>query len=279
MAKVEQLVNLLVKVRERPPPLVLSLEGRYVAVGDLHGDMHTLEKVLEEWEPPYLFLGDYVDRGNHGLEVVEQVLQLFVEGKAVALRGNHESPIMNMDGGFLDELCEKIGRKCGAVYREFEKTFASLPLVAVVNKKIVALHGGIPLKDDMTPAALEEVEKISGDMAIPRDPLAFQILWNDPCPCDKYAPSPRGPGIWLFGAEVTKAFHTRHGTRTIVRGHTYVPTGCAVHHDGGVITVFTSNAGPYKKTKPKIALVKEEVEVYDLATKNSAKCPQDVDIF
>lgn len=279
MADVERLVDLLAKVREKSRHLVLKVEGRYVAVGDLHGDLDTLERVLEEWEPPYLFLGDYVDRGDHGLEVVEQVFQLLVEGKAVALRGNHESPAMNLDGGFLDELCEKIGRKCGAVYKEFEKTFAALPLVAVVNGKIVALHGGIPLKDDMTPAALEEVEKISGDMAIPRDPLAFQILWNDPCPCEKYAPSPRGPGIWLFGAEVTKAFHERHGTRTIVRGHTYVPSGCALHHSGGVVTVFSSSAGPYKRTKPKIALVKDGVEVYDLATKNSAKCPQDIDIF
>ncbi|MCU7788700.1 serine/threonine protein phosphatase [Pyrobaculum sp. 3827-6] len=279
MASVEEIVDLLARVRARGAGLVLRLEGRYTAVGDLHGDADTLERVLEEWPAPYLFLGDYVDRGDRGLEVVTQVFQLYVEGKAVVLRGNHESPLMNIDGGFLDELCEKLGRRCGYVYKEFEKTFASLPLAALLNGRVVALHGGIPLRDDMTPATLGELEKVTGDLTTPQDPLAFQVLWNDPCPCDRYAPSPRGPGIWLFGREATKAFHRAHNTATVVRGHTYVPQGCASHHGGAVVTVFTSTAGPYRKTRPKIALVDDVVQVYDLDAKKPAQCPEDVDVF
>ena len=279
MASVDDIVDLLARVRERSRGLLINLEGKYTAVGDLHGDLATLELVLKEWEGPYLFLGDYVDRGDKGLEVVTTVFQLYLEGKAAVLRGNHESPIMNIEGGFLDELCEKLGRKCGYVYKEFEKTFATLPLAAVVNRKIVALHGGIPLREDMTPATLAELEKIEGDLTAPQNPLAFQTLWNDPCPCDKYSPSPRGPGIWLFGRDVTREFHKLHNTAVVIRGHTYVPQGCAVHHGGGVVTVFSSSAGPYQKTKPKVALVKNGVEVYDAATKNSAKSPEDVDVF
>ncbi|MEZ0319957.1 MAG: metallophosphoesterase family protein [Pyrobaculum sp.] len=275
----ESLVDLLARVREKSRGLVLQLEGKYTAVGDLHGDLYTLEMVLKEWPPPYLFLGDYVDRGPKGLEVVTQVFQLFLEGKAVVLRGNHESPIMNIDGGFLDELCYKIGSKCGAVYKEFEKTFAALPLAAVVNKSVVALHGGIPLDGAMRPAPLSDLAKATGDLTVPRDELAFQVLWNDPCRCEDYAPSPRGPGAWLFGAQITKKFHEMHNTRVLVRGHTYVSEGCAHHHDRAVVTVFSSSAGPYRKTKTKVALIAEGVEVYDIATKNKAKCPQDVDLF
>ncbi|MFN7105679.1 MAG: metallophosphoesterase family protein, partial [Pyrobaculum sp.] len=169
----ERLVELLIKTREKTPGLVVETEGVYTAVGDLHGDLKTLELVLKEWPPPYLFLGDYVDRGEMGLEVVIQIFQLFIEGKALALRGNHESPLMNIEGGFLDELCNKTPR-CAAVYREFTKTFAALPLVAIINKKIVALHGGIPLREDMSPASIEEIKKIEEGLIQPEDPLAFQ---------------------------------------------------------------------------------------------------------
>jgi Diadenosine tetraphosphatase and related serine/threonine protein phosphatases len=128
MASIEQLTDLLAKVRERTPGLLATLEGRYVAVGDLHGDNKTLQLLLKEWEGPYLFLGDYIDRGDEGLEVVTEVFRLFVERKALPLRGNHESPMMNVDGGFLDELCDKVGRgKCGVVYRELKRPSPSSP--------------------------------------------------------------------------------------------------------------------------------------------------------
>ena len=45
-----------------------------VIVGDLHGQFHDLVHMLEKAGDPgeinYLFLGDYVDRGIYGLEVV-----------------------------------------------------------------------------------------------------------------------------------------------------------------------------------------------------------------
>jgi protein phosphatase len=265
---VEELADLLARVRERAPGLVVSLSGRYTVVGDLHGDYRTLRQVLNDFESPYLFLGDYVDRGDMGLEVVEEVFRLFVEGRAVALRGNHESPIMNVDGGFLDELCEKVGSKCGEVYAEFERTFARLPLAAVINQEAVALHGGIPLRAGMSPATLEDVKSVSGDLTIPADPIAFQVLWNDPCEeCADYAPSPRGPGAWLFGASVTAAFHRAGGTSVLIRGHTYTPRGCAISHGGTVITVFSSAAPPYRETRPKIAVVGRGIEVFDVYAK------------
>ncbi|MFN3805302.1 MAG: metallophosphoesterase family protein [Pyrobaculum sp.] len=270
----EPLIDLLIKTREKTPGLVVEIEGVYTAVGDLHGDLKTLELILKEWPPPYLFLGDYVDRGEMGLEVVMQVFQLFIEGKAVALRGNHESPLMNIEGGFLDELCNKVSR-CGAVYKEFTKTFAALPLAAVVNKRVVALHGGIPLREDMRPASIEEIKKIEGDLTGPENPLAFQILWNDPCHCEEYLPSPRGPGTWLFGKKLTDMFHKTHNTEKVVRGHTYIPFGCATHHKDSIVTIFSSTAGPYRKTKPKIATIREKIEIIDIATKTPTRCPEE----
>ena len=55
----------------------------------------------------YVFLGDYVDRGNHSLETICLLMALKVKfpDKIFLLRGNHEDKWINSNFGFLDE-CE-----------------------------------------------------------------------------------------------------------------------------------------------------------------------------
>ena len=54
-----------------------------------------------------MFLGDYVDRGNHSLETICLLLALKLNfpKKIYLLRGNHEDPWINQTFGFFDE-CE-----------------------------------------------------------------------------------------------------------------------------------------------------------------------------
>lgn len=242
--------------------LVLDIrEKELVIVGDLHGDRDTLDIILEKWgNKKLLFLGDYVDRGRHGLEVLKTVVGLYLEGRAYVLRGNHESPLMNEDGGFIDELCLlKRLPNCAELYGEIEKMFARMPLAAKINDVLLAVHGGVPLKEpSMEPAALEELKAIRGDLTLPEDPLAFQALWNDPCDCESYMPSPRGPGIWLYGRRPTAEFLKREGLKGIVRGHLYVEQGF-VRHNSVVYTIFSSKAGPYRAVRPKIGIYSGDI--------------------
>lgn len=250
--------------------LVLDVdERRLVVVGDLHGDKDTLDAVLGRWDgEKFLFLGDYVDRGDRGLEVLATVVRLYLEGKAYVLRGNHESPLMNEDGGFMAELCilKKIPN-CGELYGYIEQMFARMPVAARINGAVLAVHGGIPLREpSMEPASIAELAKPSDDLVLPEDPLVYQALWNDPCDCDTYAPSPRGPGIWLYGRDPTERFLKREGLRAIVRGHLYVGAGYMSHH-GVVHTLFTSRAGPYRSARPKAAVLDGGVlEIYDVSS-------------
>ncbi|MBP1449701.1 MAG: metallophosphoesterase [Thermoproteus sp.] len=252
---------------------ILNIEEKeLLAVGDLHGDDEILERILKWWDGRLLFLGDYVDRGEHGLEVLQRVLELFLEGRAYVLRGNHESPLMNEDGGFLDELCFiKRVPNCAEIYNEIQRLYAEMPLAAVVNRSIFAVHGGIPLKEpEMKPASLADIRAISGGLAIPEDPIAYQLLWNDPCDCDSFRPSPRGFGIWLFGRRPTEAFLRREGLRLVLRGHLYVESGYAVHP--AVLTIFSSRAGPYERVKPKVAhLARSSIAIRDALTGDELK--------
>lgn len=109
--------------------------------GDLHGDVVTLTKVLTQliklgeldnnWtlaqDCRLIFHGDYVDRGNWGIEVIYSLATLFVNNpdQVILIRGNHEEIDLNNSYGFSREIYSKyqhndaqeILKSCGALYK------------------------------------------------------------------------------------------------------------------------------------------------------------------
>lgn len=70
-------------------------EARQFVIGDVHGCVDELERLLEAIAPEpgdtVCFLGDYIDRGPSPRGVVERLLQLRREGPTCHfLKGNHE---------------------------------------------------------------------------------------------------------------------------------------------------------------------------------------------
>lgn len=90
----------------------------------------------------YLFLGDYVDRGILGIEVVLLLFSIKLnEPKSVVLlRGNHESRNMTESFTFREEVLDRYDLE---VYDMFMDVFDALPISALVAKKYLAMHGGI----------------------------------------------------------------------------------------------------------------------------------------
>ncbi len=69
----------------------------YWFIGDIHGELRLLERLLEnvlKFEPDHiLFVGDYIDRGPHSREVIDMILDLDVP--VTCLMGNHELMMLN----------------------------------------------------------------------------------------------------------------------------------------------------------------------------------------
>jgi serine/threonine-protein phosphatase 2B catalytic subunit len=87
-------------------------------------------------------LGDYVDRGLLGVEVVLLLcaIKLNEPKSFVILRGNHESRSMTESFTFREEVLEKYDVQ---TYDLFMEVFDALPISALIAKKYLAMHGGI----------------------------------------------------------------------------------------------------------------------------------------
>jgi hypothetical protein len=84
---------------------------------------------------PFLFNGDFVDRGTQSVEVVLTLYawQQLLPGSVMLNRGNHEERSVNVRNGFENECAHKYD---GDMHDLFVATFAWLPLGTVVNGKV-----------------------------------------------------------------------------------------------------------------------------------------------
>ena len=69
----------------------------YWIIGDLHGEIRLLDRLLENirrFQPSQIvFVGDYIDRGAHVKEVIDRIIDLDIP--RVCLMGNHELMMLN----------------------------------------------------------------------------------------------------------------------------------------------------------------------------------------
>jgi serine/threonine-protein phosphatase PP1 catalytic subunit len=123
-------------------PTFLRLSGPLHIIGDLHGNFGDLVRFLEVFGFPsnrcpecYLFLGDYVDRGDNSIETIAMLLCLKVlyPTQVFLLRGNHECKEMTAIYGFRDNCVELYDE---GLWHQFLHVFECLPLAAVVGNSI-----------------------------------------------------------------------------------------------------------------------------------------------
>jgi len=248
----EKAQDLMLDLYKRRPHIGPFESKRVAFVGDTHGAFEEVTKfvlgAVSKEVDLVVFLGDYVDREPpNGLENLLAILKVFADSKGekvVFIRGNHESPLTNYYYGFYDEVTIKLG---GGAYEKFKEFFSLMPISTEVNGWF-AVHGGLPglpnQEGDMELAIRrpsEINEKVSLPDENPDNPIALQLLWNDPREMKEYdfLPNVRGDGIYYFGVKPTEEFLKGDNLKGIIRGHE-VANGVRVLMGGKVINVFSS---------------------------------------
>jgi len=77
--------------------------SKLIAVGDIHGELYQLQKVFNKLSidkgDKIIFLGDYIDRGNHSKQVIDFIIDLKNRHDVICLQGNHEMMAMDVNDG------------------------------------------------------------------------------------------------------------------------------------------------------------------------------------
>ncbi|KAK4535657.1 hypothetical protein CDCA_CDCA05G1682 [Cyanidium caldarium] len=212
--------------------------------GDTHGQFFDLLRIFEmnglpSADNPYLFNGDFVDRGSWSVEVIVTLLAFLVHDPRCMhlVRGNHESLNMNMIYGFQGEVRHKYTE---AVFQLFEELFRALPLGYVIEgaagRRALVLHGGLFSQHGVQ---LQQLRNIDRFCEPPTAGLMSELLWSDPQKESGWGPSKRGVGV-SFGPDVTQRFLDDNALQFLIRSHEMKDEGYEVEADGRLITIFSA---------------------------------------
>ena len=203
---------------------VQNVSSPVVICGDIHGQIHDLLELFKKGgnvpHSRYIFMGDYIDRGYNGVEVLELLLVLKIKypEHITLLRGNHESRQICYIYGFYEEITRKYGNSNPWYY--FTDLFDYFPLAALVEGKIFCVHGGL------SPyiSAIDQIRLIDRKMEIPRAGAFCDLLWSDPENIERWDYSGRGAGF-LFGYQIVDEFNHINNLELICRAHQLVMEG------------------------------------------------------
>lgn len=243
--------------------------------GDIHGNLTDFRKIAKYIWPlgmtisagKYLFLGDYVDRGDYGIEVIAYLFAEKIQNpnKLYLLRGNHETRGVN---GWIDayktkclysQCISRYGNEMGYnLYEAINQVFDCLPLCCIIDNSIFCVHGGIP----------EEINEINNDRLniirnLPNSIQIYpntedinenhfqvieQLLWSDPCNSPNviydsggFCNSIRGSSkCKSYGKIAINKFLNEYNFNYIIRGHQAINSGIHISCNNKVITLFST---------------------------------------
>ena len=242
--KAREISDVLMKVEAifKNEPVMLELPSPITVVGDLHGHFLDLIRIFKEYGMPpsrnYLFLGDYVDRGEFSTETVTLLfcLKILYPNNVYLIRGNHEFDALCKNGGFFEELGDIYGNT--DLYPKFLEAFSYMPISAIIDKNILCIHGGLGPSLYST-QQLKQLKRPINEFE--EDSILGSILWSDPKDtCDNYEDSVRGSG-YFFGESAFKEFADSQKINMIIRAHECVLSGFQSHFNGRLMTVFSAS--------------------------------------
>jgi hypothetical protein len=252
---------------------VKSPPGNCILVGDLHGSFKDLYYLIKKYGPPgrnhsFVFNGDFVDRGEHQVEVLLTLLyaHLMHPDRVFLNRGNHEDLSINLskhfDPNYKQDVDQKYGVYAMAVFNQSQRLFRRLPVATIVENsiglRVFVTHGGLSNRLNLDFIRSSQFNRFGfASVSVKSDQDAetrrtaeqfSDLLWSDPitskgnksgflngCMPNKQ----RGAG-YLFGADVSEAFCKAGRFTMVVRSHEVRDEGFTQDHTH-CGTIFSSS--------------------------------------
>ena len=220
-------------------PVCLYLETPLNVCGDIHGQYSDLIRLFEKGGYPpdvnYLFLGDYVDRGEQSIETICLLFcfKIKYSNTFFLLRGNHECASLNREYGFYDECKRRYNVK---LWKKFVDVFNCLPYSAIVEDKIIFMHGGLsPYLEN-----LSQLNEVIRPTDVPDEGLLCDLVWSDPESNLKgWETNDRGVS-YTFNERIVDNFLTIHNLEILVRAHQVVEKGYEFFNGRKCVTIFSA---------------------------------------
>ncbi|EYC19898.1 hypothetical protein Y032_0023g771 [Ancylostoma ceylanicum] len=219
---------------------LIDIEPPVKICGDIHGQYADVLRLLDRAGfPPfvnYLFLGDYVDRGQQNLECIALFFcyKIKYPGNFFILRGNHECSPINRVYGFFEECNRRY--QSTRLWLQFQDAFATLPFTALVSGRILCMHGGLSPKLK----SMEQLRQITRPIDPPNPSLHIDLLWSDPDSYTKgWASNSRGVS-YVFGPDVVFEMSHILDIELVARAHQVVQDGYEFFANRKLVTIFSA---------------------------------------
>jgi diadenosine tetraphosphatase ApaH/serine/threonine PP2A family protein phosphatase len=213
---------------------VLLVSSPIFIVGDIHGQLDDLLQLFQQsgaitenndvnFKPAnYLFLGDYVDRGYHGLNTFLYLVTLKLQypRQIWLLRGNHESRQVSNRYGLYSEIILNYGH--AGLWMLVNDAFDLLPVGALVDQDVFCVHGGLSPRLPL----IDRLSVENRQVELPASGPICDICWSDPENVTEWRENTRGAG-YLFGAEQATKFTRVNRLQFIARSHQLCQAGSA----------------------------------------------------
>jgi serine/threonine-protein phosphatase PP1 catalytic subunit len=221
----QELLWLVVQVKAilTEQPTLLRVDAPAVICGDIHGQFFDLLRVFEIGGSPaaipYVFLGDYVDRGPNSIEAIAYLFSMKVKfpDRVWLLRGNHETAEQSEPDFFNEFKARQIETTWYAVI----DVFRWLPIAAVVGRRIFCVHGGI----SQELKSLAQIEALKRPLDVGDGGLLLDLLWSDPATSGNgWQANERGASR-AYGPDVVADFLREEKLDLLCRAHQNVDGG------------------------------------------------------
>ena len=240
-------------------------DKRLVIIGDTHCDYNSLAAIFEKLSlsaydyfenATFIFLGDYLDRGN----ILFEYLMLLVGFKkllgerCIFMKGNHELIRYKAETGKLESMvypaqtCPTLNDYCGSdkeFLAKFADYFSNLPyyiLLKTTKGTDLLVHGGIPRDSvlDSCTISHETGEMLVSDGDNIRKIALDNMIWADPRP--ERSKLQGGGSRFEFGQDQFERFAVANKIDRIFRSHEPVQNGVESFYNNRLYTIF-SNGG------------------------------------